>query len=71
MNPFITVLKEVCGLAVMLMLNSCAVVDGICKSGAAVAIIAAIVIVLIIIWIISRFGGEISQVVIMVCERLL
>ncbi|WDF56986.1 hypothetical protein [Mucilaginibacter sp. KACC 22063] len=41
-------------LAIM-CLNSCAVVGGIFKAGAAVGIIAVIVVILIIIWLVSLF----------------
>jgi hypothetical protein len=44
-------------LAMMLM-NSCAVVGGIFKAGAAVGIIAVVVVILIIVWLISLFRGK-------------
>lgn len=39
----------------IMFLNSCAVVGGIFKAGAAVGIIAVIVVILIIIWLVSLF----------------
>jgi hypothetical protein len=44
-------------LAMMLM-NSCAVIGGIFKAGAAVGIIAVVVVILIIVWLISLFRGK-------------
>jgi hypothetical protein len=44
-------------LAMMLM-NSCAVVGGIFKAGAAVGIIAVVVVILVIVWLISLFRGK-------------
>lgn len=46
-------------LAVMLLcLNSCAIIGGIFKAGAAVGIIAVIIVLAILIWIISLFRGK-------------
>jgi hypothetical protein len=44
--------------ALMLVLNSCAVVGGIFKAGAVVGVIAVVVVIAIIIWIISLFRGK-------------
>ena len=40
------------------VLNGCSVVGGIFKAGAAVGIIAVIVVLLLVIWIISAFRGR-------------
>jgi len=40
---------------VLLLLSSCSVIGGIFKAGAAVGIIAVIVVIFIIIWIFSMF----------------
>ncbi len=40
------------------LLNGCSVVSGIFKAGAAVGIIAVIVVLLLIIWLISAFRGR-------------
>jgi len=45
-------------VALMLSLNSCAVVGGIFKAGAVVGIIAVVIVVAIIIWPISLFRGK-------------
>jgi len=42
----------------VLFVSSCSVIGGIFKAGAAVGIIAVIVIIAIIIWIISLFRGK-------------
>jgi hypothetical protein len=42
----------------VLSLSSCSVIGGIFKAGAAVGIIAVIVIIGIILWIISAFRGK-------------
>ncbi len=42
----------------MLALSSCSVISGIFKAGAAVGVIAVIVIIGIILWIISAFRGK-------------
>ncbi len=42
----------------VLFASSCSVIGGIFKAGAAVGIIAVIVIIAIIIWIISLFRGK-------------
>lgn len=45
-------------LAVTLMvLSSCSVVGGIFKAGAAIGIIAVVVVIAVIIWVISMFRG--------------
>jgi uncharacterized membrane protein YtjA (UPF0391 family) len=40
------------------LLSSCAAIAGIFKAGAAVGVIAVIIIIAIIIWIISMFRGR-------------
>ncbi len=48
-------------LAVMLMvLSSCSAIGGIFKAGAAVGIIAVVVVIAVIIWLISLFRGKSS-----------
>ncbi|MBB3970952.1 lipoprotein [Mucilaginibacter phyllosphaerae] len=42
----------------MVALSGCSVIGGIFKAGAAVGIIAVIVVVLLIIWLISAFRGR-------------
>jgi hypothetical protein len=42
----------------MVALSSCSVIGGIFKAGAAVGVIAVIVIIGIILWIISAFRGK-------------
>ncbi|RWY50942.1 phosphatidate cytidylyltransferase [Mucilaginibacter gilvus] len=42
----------------MVALSSCTVIGGIFKAGAAVGVIAVIVIIGIILWIISAFRGK-------------
>ncbi|WP_460679070.1 hypothetical protein [Mucilaginibacter koreensis] len=43
---------------VLMVLSSCSVIGGIFKAGAAVGIIAVIVVVAIIFWVISLFRGR-------------
>ncbi len=45
-------------LAIMVILNSCAAIGGIFKAGAAVGIIAVVVVIAIIIWVLSLFRGK-------------
>jgi len=45
-------------MLLMLCLSSCTVIGGIFKAGAAVGIIAVIVVIAIIIWIASLFRGK-------------
>ena len=42
----------------MMWLSGCAVVGGIFKAGAAVGVIAVVVVILVLIWIISLFRGR-------------
>ena len=42
----------------LMMLSSCSVIGGIFKAGAAVGIIAVLVVIGILIWIISAFRGK-------------
>nr|WP_294945351.1 phosphatidate cytidylyltransferase [uncultured Mucilaginibacter sp.] len=44
--------------ALLFTLSSCSVISGIFKAGAAVGIIAVIVIIGIILWIVSAFRGK-------------
>lgn len=41
----------------LMVLSSCSVVGGIFKAGAAVGIIAVVVVIAVIIWVISMFRG--------------
>lgn len=43
---------------VVMTMSSCAVVGGIFKAGAAVGIIAVVIVIAIIIWVISLFRGR-------------
>lgn len=43
---------------VTLAMSSCAIIGGIFKAGAAVGIIAVVIVIAIIIWIISLFRGK-------------
>ncbi len=45
-------------MLLVLCLSSCSVIGGIFKAGAAVGIIAVIVVIAIIIWIASMFRGK-------------
>ena len=45
-------------LAMAMSFSSCQVVGGIFKAGAAVGIIAVVVVILVIIWVISLFRGR-------------
>lgn len=47
-----------CVLLTLLGWSSCAVVGGIFKAGAAVGIIAVIIVIVAIIWIVSLFRGK-------------
>jgi hypothetical protein len=55
-------MKKIITLAVIFLmatlLSSCAAIAGIFKAGAAVGVIAVIIIIAIIIWIISMFRGR-------------
>jgi hypothetical protein len=51
LNPFLFVLA-------MMAMSGCSVIGGIFKAGAAVGIIAVIVVIGILIWIISLFRGK-------------
>jgi hypothetical protein len=53
--------KIIIPVAVLLLvtaLNSCSAIAGIFKAGAAVGVIAVIIVIAIIIWIISMFRGK-------------
>ncbi|RYE28315.1 MAG: phosphatidate cytidylyltransferase [Sphingobacteriaceae bacterium] len=41
----------------LMVLSSCSVVGGIFKAGAAIGIIAVVVVIAVIIWVISMFRG--------------
>ena len=43
---------------VLFTMSGCAIIGGIFKAGAAVGIIAVIVVLLVIVWIISMFRGK-------------
>lgn len=45
-------------ILILLCLSGCSVIGGIFKAGAAVGIIAVIVVIAIIIWIASMFRGK-------------
>ena len=51
-------LNLLAGAMLLTILNGCSVIGGIFKAGAAVGIIAVIVVLLIVIWIISAFRGR-------------
>ncbi|MGI4897781.1 MAG: hypothetical protein ACRYFT_04340 [Janthinobacterium lividum] len=42
----------------LMVLNSCSVVGGVFKAGAAIGIIAVVVVIAVIIWVISMFRGR-------------
>lgn len=42
----------------LMVLSSCTVVGGIFKAGAAIGIIAVVVVIAVIIWVISMFRGK-------------
>jgi len=42
----------------LMVLSSCSVIGGIFKAGAAVGIIAVVVVIAVIIWLISLFRGR-------------
>ena len=46
------------GLLMLFTLGSCSVIGGIFKAGAAVGVIAVVVIIALLIWIISMFRGK-------------
>jgi uncharacterized membrane protein YtjA (UPF0391 family) len=45
-------------LVLLCVLNSCSVIGDIFKAGAAVGIIAVVIVIAIIIWLISLFRGK-------------
>ena len=51
-------LNLLAGVMLVTLLNSCSVIGGIFKAGAAVGIIAVIVVLLLIVWLISAFRGK-------------
>ena len=42
----------------LMVLSSCSVIGGIFKAGAAVGIIAVVIVIAVIIWVISLFRGR-------------
>jgi hypothetical protein len=52
------IISPVAILMMVTLLSSCSAIAGIFKAGAAVGIIAVIVVVALIIWIISMFRGR-------------